>query len=278
MMSLPPDNDGNGPLDQLKDLLFKEEIERVETIADELNDDVRLAQQIEPILEKRIAELQAEFPEQFGPIITETLKVQIKNSQDEVVEAMYPIMGKLIKAFIQKEIKKLSESIDARMKEMFSFRGILQRWISGLKGVSPTELVIQSALPPVIEEIMVIENDSGLLIAHHSAGSLVDAEMVSGMLTAIKAFVEDAYSRSKESLEVVEYETLTLYIQSFKSFYIVVAISGVATQAFRDKLNDAVFSFAVKITEDRRYQDDHSSMVNLLQVHFSELSETRQLS
>ncbi|MBX2870368.1 MAG: hypothetical protein KTR18_16930 [Acidiferrobacterales bacterium] len=259
-------------IDQLKQLLFKEELERVETISEELNDDLRLEKQMEPILEKRIAELQAEFPDQFGPIITATLKVQIKESQDEVVEAIYPIMGKLIKKFIQKEIAMLSESIDQRIKEIFSFKATIRRWIAGLKGVTPTEMVVSGLVPPILEEVMVIENDSGLLIAKHSVGTGTDPDLVAGMLTAIKAFVEDAYGQSNQSLELIEYETFTLYLQSFKSFYIVAAVSGVMNQEFKDKLNDAIFSFAVKITGDKRYQRDGSAMTMLIEQHFSPFS------
>jgi hypothetical protein len=269
---------------------------KVQALDREINDEQRLAQQVGPILEKRIAELQETFPERFGPVITETLKVQIKesqddvveaispiitkslkaqikDSQDEVVEAIYPIMGKLIKKYIQKEIAKLSESVDARMRQMFSFKGFWQRFIYRIKGVKESEVVVQGLLPPVLEEIMVIENDSGLLLANYSIGSNTDPDLVAGMLTAIKAFVEDAYSKSEQDLEYIEYETFTLYLQSFKSFYIVVAISGVLNQAFKDRLNDAVLGFAVKIAEDQNYRSDQRAMQSLLEHHFHEVND-----
>jgi len=259
-------------LSQLKELLFQEEMEQVKVLEQNLQDDQRLADQMRPILEKRIAELEAEFPEQFGPVITETLKVQIKESQDTVVEAIYPIMGKLIKKYIQKEIAKLSESIDIRMRQMFSFKGLWQRLKYGSKGVSQSEVIVQGLLPPVLEEIMVIENDSGLLMAHYSVGNESDADVVAGMLTAIKSFVEDAYAKSNQDLEFIEYETFTLYLQSFKSFYIVVAISGVLNQEFRDKLNDAVLGFAVKIAEDKALKVDQVEMQHLLEHHFQQVN------
>lgn len=295
-MSSGSSNQPVDKLSQLKEILFREELEKVQALQEDINDDERLANHVSPILEKRIAELQETFPEQFGPVITETLKVQIKESQDdvveaispviteslkaqikesqdEVVEAIYPIMGKLIKKYIQKEIAKLSESIDAKLRQMFSFKGFWQRFVYRVKGVKQSEVVMQGLLPPVLEEIMVIENDSGLLLAHYSIGTETDPDLVAGMLTAIKAFVEDAYARSDQDLEYIEYERFTLYLQSFKSFYIVVAVSGVLNQAFKDRLNDAVLGFAVKIAEDQRYRSDEKAMQNLLEHHFHEVNE-----
>ena len=269
---MDPSEGNHDPLGQLKQLLFREEIERVDTISDDLNDEEKLEKKIEPILEKRIAALQAEFPDQFGPVITAALKVQIKESQEEVVEAIYPIMGKLIKKFIQREIKRLSETIDERIRETMSFKNILQRMKFRASGVKTSDVIVQGLLPPTLEEVMVIENESGLLIANYSPGDTADADMVAGMLTAIKAFIEDVYSRKSQSLETIEYETLTLYVQSFRSFYVAVAVSGVVNEQFKDKLNDAIFALAVKLTEDKRYREDADEMEKLIAGQFKLLS------
>jgi len=92
-------------------------------------------------------------------------------------------------------------------------------------------------------------------------------------MCAIKSFVEDAYAKSDQNLEFIEYETFTLYLQSFKSFYVVVAISGVLNQEFRDKLNDAVLGFAVKIAEDKQRGMDQIEMQNLLEHHFHQVNQ-----
>jgi len=255
--------------DQLKQLLFREEIEKFETISEEINDEARLEQKVQPILEKRIAELQADFPDQFGPVITEALKVQIKESQEEVIEVLSPIMGRLIKKYVQMEIAKLTESIDQRMRELFSFKATFRRWLAGLRGVSSAEIVVSELIPAELQEVMVIENDSGLLIGRHSLSADSDPDLIAGMLTAIKAFVEDAYGKTGESLEQIEYETFTLYLQSFNSFYIVAAVSGVVDSAFKDKLNDAVHSFAIKLAADKRYHKNETEMLALMEQHFS---------
>jgi len=264
-MNAPPEDQ----LEQLKNLLFSEEIEKFETISEEFNDYERLEKKLEPILEKRIAELQADFPDQFGPVITEALKVQIKESQEEVIEVLSPIMGRLIKKYVQTEIAKLTESIDQRMRELFSFKATLRRWIASMRGVSSAEIVVSELIPAELQEVMVIENDSGLLIGRHSVSVDSDPDVIAGMLTAIKAFVEDAYGKTGESLEQIEYETFTLYLQSFSSFYIVAAVSGVVDSAFKDKLNDAVHAFAIKLTGNKSYHKNEAEMLTLMEQHFA---------
>ena len=71
--SVEPDLNGPGQdekIQRLKDLLFREEIDRVQSLNQQLNDSKRLEQLMRPILEQRVEELQKQFPAQFGPVRT----------------------------------------------------------------------------------------------------------------------------------------------------------------------------------------------------------------
>lgn len=48
--------------------------------------------------------------------------------------------------------------------------------------------------------------ESGLLIGSYSRGNIADKDMISGMLTAIKSFVEDAFSKEGQDLEDIKFE------------------------------------------------------------------------
>ncbi len=54
------------------------------------------------------------IPENLGPVITSALNEQIKNSQELVVNALFPIIGKMIKKYIQQEMAILSETINIK--------------------------------------------------------------------------------------------------------------------------------------------------------------------
>ena len=202
------------------------------------------------------------FPTYFGDTITETIKVQIRESQDEVVEALYPIMGKLVKKFIVAEITKLSDSINETIKNKFSFSQIIKRSFKGKKTAS--EVVLQEVFEPIIEEVFVIEKDSGLLVGSYSKGHIADKDMISGMLTAIKSFAEDAFSKEGQDLEDIKFETFQLSIQNYKSIYIATATSGVINSGFKDKLLDNINTLAEVILRDRSCLSDEEKLNKII--------------
>ncbi len=90
---------------------------------------------------------------------------------------------------------------------------------------------------------MLIERGSGLLKASFSKTETIDEEMISGMLTAIKTFVEDAFNQKNQELELIEYELYNIHIQSFVNYYVAVVISGAYSLKAKDKVQDIIFDF-----------------------------------
>ena len=95
-----------------------------------------------------------------------------------------------------------------------------------------------------IEEIYIIQRDSGLLLANASSAKTMDKDMIAGMLTAIKAFAEDAFKREEEELQSIQYGTYELFIHTFYSFYFAFAINGSLNSADKSKLSDDALQFA----------------------------------
>ena len=120
MKKSPADNKKDNRFELLRELLLAEDREKFQSLSQEVILREKLAKNISPLVDEKIEHLREKFPEYFGETITETIKVQIRDSQDEVVEALYPIMGKLVKKAIVSEITKLTESVNKTVKEKFS--------------------------------------------------------------------------------------------------------------------------------------------------------------
>lgn len=241
-------------LEILKDILLKDEHayassieEKLEKLEELINKQNNLSRHIDPILEEKLREFIKNMPETLGPTITKTLKSEIKNSQDAVVEALYPIMGKMIKKYIQKEIQILSENINQSMTNTFSFSGFKRKFRAKKAGVKEADLLIQDQFKPKIEQIMVIEMGSGLIVSEYSKTNNIDQDTVAGMLTAIKSFAEDAFTVDVQNLEYIEYENYHIHLQNFSKYYIAVVISGAFTATFRSRLEDKLLDFAQNI-------------------------------
>lgn len=244
-----------GPgFNQLRKILLEQDWEERQELAkklsdldDQLNSRERFEVKVNPILEDQELRFRDNFPHLFGPQITESISKQIKESQDEVVEALYPIIGRMIKKYITNEIQKLSEKVDQQMELAFSWEGWKVRIKAWISGTPQKDMVMSQLIEPKIEEIFVIEKDSGLLMGSFSKNQSVDQDMVAGMLTAIKAFVEDAFTSDAQQLESIDYENYKIIVKSFKSFFVAVVTSGGMSAAFRDKLDDLLIDFAEKV-------------------------------
>ena len=122
-------------LDQLKEILLSEDRkiqEKIDSNIKELNqlfsERERLEEKVGPLIDDHIKSFEKDIPRKLGPSITAALQKQINDSQNEVVDLLYPIIGKLISKFIRIEIQHLAEKIDDQLSNAFSIDG----WINGI--------------------------------------------------------------------------------------------------------------------------------------------------
>lgn len=242
-------------LQLLRDLLLvddrqiaNEVNEKIEAIAQTIETEAKLSEKINPIIEAKLKEFVKQMPATLGPTITKTLQEEIANSQDKVVEALYPIMGKMIKRYIASEIAKLSESINQKLSSTFSLVALKRKIKAAFTGVKESELLLSELDKPTINEVFAIQKGSGILLGSYSLSNKVDKDMVSGMLTAIKSFVEDAFEGGDQNLEAIEYELYSIHIQNFHSYYIAAVISGNYTKAFESKLENKLYKVSKKLS------------------------------
>tara|TARA_R110001592_G_scaffold61101_3_gene186035 strand:+ start:298 stop:1107 length:810 start_codon:yes stop_codon:yes gene_type:complete len=246
----------------LKELLLADDRKDFKFLKEEYLEREKFKVKVDPVVDEKIEDLKENFPKYFGKTITETIKVQIRESQDEVVEALYPIMGKLVKKFIIAEITKLTESINQTINDKFSISQIIKRLFKGKR--TDADDVLQEVFEPIIEEVFVIHKDSGLLAGNYSRGNIADKDMVSGMLTAIKSFAKDSFSKEGQDIEDIKFENFQLSIQNFKTIYIATATSGVINPDFEEELLDNINNLAEVILRDRSYLADEEKLNNII--------------
>ena len=268
--------DQEDKLNILKQILLTDDRElassieqKIETLEDTINKKENLSEKVDPIINDKLNEFVQEMPQTLGPTITEVLKEEIKNSQDAVVEALFPIIGKMIKKYIQHEMRILSENINKQVNSTFSFKGLRRKLKSRATGVSEADLIIQEQANPVIEQLMVIEKGSGLLISKYSRTQNIEEDMVAGMLTAIKSFAEDAFNTQNQEIQNIEYDLYHIHVQNFSSYYIAVVISGTYNVIFKGLLEDKLLDFAQNIINKEDINNEES-FTRKLKEHFKD--------
>lgn len=247
----------------IKDILLTDEREftssiekKIKALESTVYEEKNLSLRVGPVIDSKIDQFKKEMPETIGANLTEALKKEVENSKDAVIEALFPILGKMIKRYVQHEMKLLSEKINIQVNKTFSFKRIFRKAKSKASGVKESDLIIQEQSNTKIEQIIIIEKGSGLVLAEYSKNKMADEDMVAGMLTAIKSFVEDAFQKETQNLHYIQYDFYHIHLQDFSSFYIAAIVSGAYNIIFKDKLEDKLLEFTdeqkiVKVLKNR---------------------------
>ncbi len=273
----------SGGINELKNLLFEEESKKFALLEEKLGEfqdkvahDFKHLKVPEGEVEQLVDHITEIMPERLGPAITKTLQKQIRESRDEVVQVLYPIMGQMIKKYIQKEIELLSEKIDQQFEQLFSWDRLMAYFKGLFTGTKPGGDMIRKAVEPQVEEIFLIENDSGILLASYSRNKTMDQDLIAGMLTAIKSFVGEAFEKENQSLETIEYDLYKIYIQNFQKFYVAVVLSGVLTSEFKSRLDDTIMKFVKDLTIKAADSANEEVYKLKLEEYFANLNKITQ--
>ena len=240
--------------EQLRKLLLEEEqrdhqqlSRQVVELREDINTRHRLQKKVDPIIDDKLSYVREHFPELFGPALTQAIKRQIRESRDEVIDALYPIMGKLVRKYIIVELSALSEKIDQQLEQAFSWEMWVRRLKSWVTGRSLGEEIVVQAMEPTIQEVFVIKQHSSVLLGSYSRQNIMDRDMIAGMMTAIRGFAKEAFAKEHQDLQTIEYETYKILLKKFQTFYVAVTVSGAMNEAFKQKIDDLVLDFVHKV-------------------------------
>ena len=228
---------------QLKDILLREDRSALENLQRTLNEKQLLAEKINPIVEDHLAYLRQNFPKEYTQIVNRMVEQKLKSSQAEIIDVLYPVLGKLINKYIAHQFQELKDGIDARIDALFSKRGLVWWFRNRVLGLNDADVLLADLDVPILEEIFVIQRDSGLLVGSAALYPTENRDVVAGMLTAIKSFVEDAFERKQEDLELIQYGTYKIWIENMPHHYFAVALSGSMLNTEGVELRNQIIDF-----------------------------------
>lgn len=258
---------------KLREILLVEDREELQQLKTVLGDPALLSERVGPIIEERLDFLKKNFPVEFQLAVEKIVEQKLEASREELLEIIYPTLGQMIKKYIQHQFQLLKESLEEQIRGTFH-RGILGRLRYALFGVKAKEMssaIISRMDRPVIEEMFVIEHHSGILLGSASRHETMDLDMIAGMLTAIKAFVEDAFKRGQERLESIQYSTYSIVLENFHTFYVAAAISGSISAKEKSELSDDLAKFVqteLRVNLKKKDGSSHFEIQRKLEQHF----------
>lgn len=198
---------------------------------------------IDKIIDRKIIHSKSELTQSISPILGPAIKNQIAESKDEIIDALFPIIGEIIKKAVAEKVKEVYQSLNAKIEATLQ-KGIFSKLIkSKISGVSANDLILQDAFPFALKEIFLIHEKSGILISHISASESnksLDADLISGMLTAIKNFVSESFvnESGNQNLYEIQYGESKIILERGRYSYLAAVILGQEPVNFRENLTD----------------------------------------
>ncbi len=176
----------------------------------------------------------------LAPEMGRTIKEQIRLERDAMVDALYPVIGNTISKYMTEAI----QSINDKVANTLSMEGVERKIRSKVQGVSEAELILQESIPFVVQAVFLIHKASGLVIAEaqKEGDYRLESEMVAGMLTAIRSFVNDCIVKPGEISELseVEYGDSKIILEVGGYCYLAVIVKGNPSKAFINKMQKMV--------------------------------------
>jgi len=220
-----------GDLDALRELLVGDREQRVEDLAQ--------------VLPAAIKSGKAKgLRDALEPIVERSFHSSVRKNPKELADAIYPIIGPAIRTSIGAAIRDFAEALNQIVEKSASFRSIRWRIEALMTGKPFSEILLSRSLLYSVEQVFLIHRPSGLLLQHAAAKDSVvkDADMVSGMLTAIQDFLSDSFTDGGQELETVDAGRFKLWLTYGPKLLLVGAVSGTAPvelrQKFRKTLDD----------------------------------------
>ncbi len=198
-------------IEQLKTLLFHSEEARLNALETQVaslqtyvGGSERLAAATAEVLITALARAEVDRPRDLAnaiaPSVVTAIRREIANSREMMVEALYPITGRLVQAAVANAFKELLAFIEQRLNALTS----TELWVGRIKSVATgrpiSEFVMADSATFTVNRLLLIERKSGRLVTHWTREGVADdrADMLSAMVAAILEFSTQAMSGGGE--------------------------------------------------------------------------------
>ena len=254
--SSPPDESNNGSpetaravdasLEKLRDLLLRPYRKQLQELQDRLDKPELHARDVSRVLPEAIARRSAQDRKielALEPVTARAIRTSIKKDRQVLVDALFPVMGPAIRKAIAAAIQGMIQNLNQALEHSFSIQGFKWR-IEALRTRKPfAEIVLLHTLVYQVKQVFLIHRKSGLVLQHVEAGAeeTRDPDLVSGMLTAIRDFVQDSFGAEKgDALETMRVGDRNVWIEHGEHAFLAAVIRGNPPVDLRHQLRDAI--------------------------------------
>jgi outer membrane protein OmpA-like peptidoglycan-associated protein len=234
-----PDGGDEESMSELRSLLLGPTETQIAEIHERLTDPHRQLEEVSRILPAAVAvrtRQDDELTQALAPTVTSAIESSVRRNPQPLVDAIFPVIGPAIRRAIAVALSGMTQSLNQTLAYSFSVQGLKWRIEAWRTGKSFAEVVLLHTLLYRVEQVFLIHKETGLLLQHVVAAGAPtqDADMVSGMLTAIQDFAHDSFNTPEgDQLETMQVGGLTVWIEQGPLAILAGVIRGTAPQELR---------------------------------------------
>ena len=231
-------------LTELRELLFGGERRQLEELRRRLDtaeiSSEELAEKLPQAIIHRAAR-DRQLAIALAPTVESAISESVRRNPREIATAIFPVLGPSIRKAIAETMAGLVNTINRAIDHSLSRRGIRWRLESWRTGVPFAQIVIRHALVYRVEQVFLVHAETGLLLAHVPEGTSSDADLISGMLTAIGDFVNDSFEpKQTGELRAFAAGDVTVLVEPGPQAYVAAVVRGTPPETLPLKLQTTV--------------------------------------
>lgn len=237
---------GDGDYAELRSLLLAPEQSRLVELQEQVEHIDLNAQNVSRLLPDAIA-LRGEHDQRLTRVLTphvsEALGTSVRKQPQMIVDAIAPIMMPAIRQSIANALRSMVQSLNQTIEHSLSLRSMQWRLEALRTGKPFAEILLLHTLCYRVEQVFLIHSQTGLLLAHTAGDSVAvqDKTLVSGMLSAIRAFVQDSFGAAPDQvLNTLRVGELTVWIEQGPVAILAAVIRGTPPEQFHIHLQDTL--------------------------------------
>jgi outer membrane protein OmpA-like peptidoglycan-associated protein len=201
--------------------------------------------------------------EALGPTVAAALKSSVRDEPEVWAAAFVPVLAPAIRMAVTSALVDAVETLNQVLEHALSLRSWRWRIEAWRTGRSFAEVVLLRTLIYRVEQVLLVDRNSGLLLTSVSAPgiSVKDQDLISGMLIAIQDFVRDSFQLDQnENIREIRAGDFSIWVEPGPQAALVAVVRGSAPVELRERLRSAIALIHEKVgTEIRAFEGDSKS-------------------
>ena len=264
-----------GDLRALKQLLLRDELETLDELKQEIHDSKLTTEQLAEMLPKAIhrsSQAGDRLSRSLGPTIATAFEQSVQRNRQALADAISPIIGPAIRRSIGQAIRGMIQSLNKTLEYSLSGKGMKWRWEALRTGKPFAEIVLLNVLKYRVEHVFLIHREDGLMLAESaSEEGAADADLVSGMLTALRDLGRESLGAGQdETLDAVDFGDHTLWLESGDRATVAAIILGHPPKALRTLLREATDNIHLEFADAFEEFDGDTSKLKGTEEHLEQ--------